>query len=45
MVLGEIGDAQALPVLEELRRSTDNGFLRPYIDKAIKTIKQKASSI
>lgn len=44
MVLGEIGDVQALPVLEELRRSTDNGFLRPYVDRAIKTIKQKASS-
>jgi hypothetical protein len=40
IVLGAIRDARALPVLERLENSTDSGWLRPYLRRAIAQIKQ-----
>ena len=40
MVLGEIGDARALPVLERLENSTDSEWLLPYLRSAIAKIRK-----
>jgi hypothetical protein len=41
MVLGEIGNAQSLSVLEKLQSTTESNFLFPYLKDAIDNIKKK----
>jgi hypothetical protein len=41
MVLGEIGDSRALPVLEEVLASNDAQSIRSYLETAINKIKEK----
>ena len=42
IVLGDIGDARALPVLETLLSATDDRFLSPYVTEAIVKIRKKS---
>jgi len=41
IVLGEIGDARALPILRKLRRTRNDEFLLPYVERAIEKIQSK----
>lgn len=41
MVLGKIGDVQALPSLKKLQTITESKFLLPYLKDAINAIKKK----
>jgi HEAT repeat protein len=42
MVLGEIRDIRALPVLENALSTTSDEFLKPYLEAAINKIRKKA---